>query len=394
MMRYQRVSPDCLPFSNGKKSNLKTTTCKEEGENGKTVVPNNNNGLDANFDGGKGFRFRSPSRAQENHNHHHHNNNNGGVGGGSPNSPPLNENNNSNQSQRLEMSPSTTGGGDVLLQWGQKKRARLSRTEIRSMADDSSSSSSIQGRPLNKVHRRGSGLLMDKLSSLPPPPPPPLPLPSSNGRPLNLRSKETSGFIHGRNIEERSGVANGSPSRNNNSGSNTRAAAAVSRSTTAVKSSSPSSPDKIIDKKMTRRDEKQQPNGSLIVDSGPVLQSEQGTAGATTNHHHHHHHHTGSTTMVGGGEKVNVEVIEWPKIYLSLSRKEKEDDFLAMKGTKLPHRPKKRAKNVDRTLQYCFPGMWLSDLTKSRYEVREKKSVKKQKRRGLKGMESMESDSE
>lgn len=28
-------------------------------------------------------------------------------------------------------------------------------------------------------------------------------------------------------------------------------------------------------------------------------------------------------------------------------------------------------------LQYCFPGMWLSDLTKSRYEVREKKSVKK-----------------
>ncbi|KAK4859009.1 hypothetical protein QYF36_025282 [Acer negundo] len=383
MMRYQRVSPDCLPFSNGKKSNLKTTTCKEESENGKTVVPNNNNGFDANFDGGKGFRFRSPSRAQENHNYH----NNGG-GGGSPNSPPLNENNNSNQSLRLEMSPSTTGGGDVLLQWGQKKRARLSRTEIRSMADDSSSSSSIQGRSLNKVHRRGSGLLMDKLSSLPPP----LPLPSSNGRPSNLRSKETSGFIHGRNIEERSGVANGSPSRNNNSGSNTRAAAAVSRSTTAVKSSSPS-PDKIIDKKMMRKDEKQQPNGSLIVDSGPVLQSEQGTAGATTNHRHHHHHHTGSTTMVGG-EKVNVEVIEWPKIYLSLSRKEKEDDFLAMKGTKLPHRPKKRAKNVDRTLQYCFPGMWLSDLTKSRYEVREKKSVKKQKRRGLKGMESMESDSE
>ncbi|KAK2635074.1 hypothetical protein Ddye_029866 [Dipteronia dyeriana] len=393
MMRYQRVSPDFLPFSNGKKSNLKTTTCKEEGENGKTVVPNNSNGFDANFDGGKGFRFRSPSRAQENHIDNNNNNIGGGGGSDSPNSPPLNENNNSNQSQRLEMSPSITGGGDVLLQWGQKKRARLSRTEIRSMADDSSSSSSIQGRPLNKVHRRGSGLLMDKLSSLPPPPPPPLP--SFNGRTSNLRSKETSGFIHGRNIEERSGVANGSPSRNN-SGSNTRAAAAVSRSTTAVKSSSPS-PDKIIDKKMMRKDEKQQPNGSLIFDSGPVLQSEQQTAGATTNnnnHRHHHHHHTGSTTLVGGGEKVNVEVFEWPKIYLSLSRKEKEDDFLAMKGTKLPHRPKKRPKNVDRTLQYCFPGMWLSDLTKSRYEVREKKSVKKQKRRGLKGMESMESDSE
>jgi hypothetical protein len=27
--------------------------------------------------------------------------------------------------------------------------------------------------------------------------------------------------------------------------------------------------------------------------------------------------------------------------------------------------------------QYCFPGMWLSDLTRNRYEVREKKCVKK-----------------
>ncbi|XP_020273716.1 uncharacterized protein LOC109848566 [Asparagus officinalis] len=84
---------------------------------------------------------------------------------------------------------------------------------------------------------------------------------------------------------------------------------------------------------------------------------------------------------------------EWPRIYISLSRKEKEDDFLAMKGTKLPQRPKKRAKNIDKNLQYVFPGMWLSDLTRGRYEVREKRCVKK-KRRGLKGMESMDSDSE
>ncbi|KAJ8491840.1 hypothetical protein OPV22_013561 [Ensete ventricosum] len=92
-------------------------------------------------------------------------------------------------------------------------------------------------------------------------------------------------------------------------------------------------------------------------------------------------------------EKLSLDRLEWPKIYLSLSRKEKEDDFLAMKGTKLPQRPKKRAKNIDRTLQYCFPGMWLSDLTRGRYEVREKKCAKK-RRRGLKGMESVDSDSE
>lgn len=50
-------------------------------------------------------------------------------------------------------------------------------------------------------------------------------------------------------------------------------------------------------------------------------------------------------------EKPNLDRFMWPRIYVSLSRKEKEDDFLAMKGTKLPQRPKKRAKNIDRSLQ-------------------------------------------
>ena len=50
-------------------------------------------------------------------------------------------------------------------------------------------------------------------------------------------------------------------------------------------------------------------------------------------------------------EKRNLDQLEWPRICISLSRKEKEYDFLIMKGTKLPQRPKKRAKNVDRSLQ-------------------------------------------
>lgn len=57
------------------------------------------------------------------------------------------------------------------------------------------------------------------------------------------------------------------------------------------------------------------------------------------------------TETAGAAEKVSLEAFEWPRIFLSLSRKEKEDDFLAMKGAKLPQRPKKRAKNVDKTLQ-------------------------------------------
>ncbi|XP_021741236.1 uncharacterized protein LOC110707523 [Chenopodium quinoa] len=85
----------------------------------------------------------------------------------------------------------------------------------------------------------------------------------------------------------------------------------------------------------------------------------------------------------------------WPKLFISLSSKEKEEDFLAMKGCKLPQRPKKRAKLVQRTLLLVSPGAWLSDMCQERYEVREKKTPKKRPR-GLKamGMGTMDSDSE
>lgn len=90
---------------------------------------------------------------------------------------------------------------------------------------------------------------------------------------------------------------------------------------------------------------------------------------------------------------LDINDFEWPRILISLSRKEKEDDFLILKGTKPPQRPKKRPKVVEKALHFCMPGNWLSDVTRGRYDVREKKSVKK-KPRGLKAMESMDSDSE
>ena len=62
-------------------------------------------------------------------------------------------------------------------------------------------------------------------------------------------------------------------------------------------------------------------------------------------------------------EKVNLDMFEWPRIYISLSRKEKEDDFFAMKGSKLPQRPKKRAKNVDKILQVNGDFMLLPSLS-------------------------------
>ncbi|KAG5228073.1 myosin [Salix suchowensis] len=367
--RYQRVSPDCVPLSNGKKTNGV--------ENGRSI-PNGFDSTSTNFEA-KGFRFRSPSRNQD-----HHNN--------STTSPPHSDNNH-NHTQRHGTSPSPSpsrgGNGDMLLQWGQKKRARVSRSEIRAFPDESSSSG--QGRhPISKIPRRVDNRLSP--SSMPPPPPPPSSQQqstSTNTRGGTLK-KGNSGILSHRNLEKRPGAGNGSPSRN--SGGSGKV---VSRST--ARKRSPPTPEN-IDRKMpssrsAAKDEK--PNGSIAVADHQTRQADstraqlEKEAGVTNSN-------LASVPVVaGGGEKVNNnEVIEWPRIYIALSRKEKEDDFFAIKGTKLPQRPKKRAKNIDKALQYCFPGMWLSDLTKSRYEVREKKCVKKQKRRGLKGMESMDSDSE
>lgn len=44
------------------------------------------------------------------------------------------------------------------------------------------------------------------------------------------------------------------------------------------------------------------------------------------------------------------KVVVWPKLYVALSSKEKEEDFMAMKGCKPPHRPKKRAKIIQKSV--------------------------------------------
>ncbi|KAL0799322.1 hypothetical protein Bca101_054497 [Brassica carinata] len=342
MMRYQRVSPDCLPLTNEPKkpylrpspsNEVTTTSIAGRGFNGGSCT------ISSSLDGvPKGFRFRS--------------------------------------NQQQDSSPSR-GGGDVLLQWGQRKRSRISRAEIRSTTtttpDDSSSSSGQGKTQSNKLSRRSVN------PSMPPPPPPPAPV--FSGRSSNNRN----GFVGGkeiflsRNLEDRS--ANGSPARNISS-------RMVSRS--AGSKRSPPSPDQ-IEKRSSVRDHHQthRQNG---LDHNHNQQHQRVSRSESTAQTHPE-----LETNNNNGERekaTQVETREWPRIYIALSRKEKEEDFLVMKGTKLPHRPRKRAKNIDKSLQYCFPGMWLSDLTKNRYEVREKKNVKKPKRRGLKGLENLDTDSE
>ncbi|KAJ6850887.1 putative protein TPRXL isoform X2 [Iris pallida] len=326
MMRFQRVRPDLLHLPNGKKPTTSTNhprTCKED---------------EAGYPaprvrpGSSGSASASPVQSHF---------------------PPAPDPTPSEHHQ----TPGNGNGRDMLLQWGHNKRSRGSRAEARTAGDESTTSSN--GRQMIKVQRRAAVAGAEKIAAAAAMPPP-CGVGGGGGyaRGANLRPcmplRDSSATNHNRTLEERSG---GQPRPEKNR-------------------SPPSPPDKPHKK----------PTAAARNGFGP-------TDTASMSHHHHpdsnaaaSDHRQESSGATGAG-KATLEQFEWPRIYVSLSRKEKEDDFLAMKGTKLPQRPKKRAKNVDKTLQYCFPGMWLSDLTRGRYEVREKKCVKK-KPRGLKGMES------
>ncbi|XP_051225421.1 uncharacterized protein [Lolium perenne] len=344
MMRYQRLSPDCLPLTNGggsggvaRKPASRSFRDEDAPAAASTDGSRQASYLAASQPDSKPSRprapqppassaARSPARDHGLHQHQHHPSDSSDTA-----------------------SPSSTGGavtGDVLLQWGHNKRSRCRRDS--SAASSAASPSSQRRQALGgKIQRRASAPSSEKL--MPPPP-------ATATRGSNLRS--SSSFPP----RAAGGDATTHQPPPHHHGREERSGGVQKRS----------SPDKAHSSKPT----------------------------TAVDHHHmdsknsnHHPYHDSPVLHGNGGEKLVVERFELPRIYISLSRKEKEDDFLAMKGSKLPQRPKKRAKNVDKSLQFVFPGMWLSDLTRGRYEVREKKCVKK-RRRGLKGMETMDSDSE
>ncbi|CAM0882128.1 unnamed protein product [Alopecurus aequalis] len=338
MMRYQRLSPDCLPLANGGGSGgvaRKPASRSFRDEDAPAVATDGSrlaSYLAASQLDSKPARARAPqppsssaarSPARD-HGHHH------------PSDSPE------------TASPSSTGGavgGDVLLQWGHNKRSRCRRDSSAASSSASPSSQRRQTLGSGKIQRRASAP-PEKL--MPPPP-------ATVTRGSNLRASSS--------FPPR--AAGGDA--NNHSRSEERSAGGAQKR---------SSPDKAHNNKPT-------------VDAA----AHHHNMDSKNNHHPYHNGNDSPLVLANSNEKLGVERFELPRIYISLSRKEKEDDFLAMKGTKLPQRPKKRAKIVDKSLQFVFPGMWLSDLTRGRYEVREKKCVKK-RRRGLKGMESMDSDSE
>lgn len=67
----------------------------------------------------------------------------------------------------------------------------------------------------------------------------------------------------------------------------------------------------------------------------------------------------GGSASMDGAQKAAAA---WPKLALSLTNKEKEEDFLVFKGSKLPQRPKKRAKLLQRTINVSSPFFFSPSL--------------------------------
>ncbi|KAJ8562990.1 hypothetical protein K7X08_031442 [Anisodus acutangulus] len=72
-----------------------------------------------------------------------------------------------------------------------------------------------------------------------------------------------------------------------------------------------------------------------------------------------------------GGASCSGEKRERVKYSVSLSRREREEDFMAMVGHRPPRRPKKRPKLVQNKLDTLFPGLWLTEITAELYKVNE-----------------------
>ncbi|XP_076912040.1 uncharacterized protein LOC143570221 isoform X2 [Bidens hawaiensis] len=67
----------------------------------------------------------------------------------------------------------------------------------------------------------------------------------------------------------------------------------------------------------------------------------------------------------GGGDVIAGKA----KFSVSLTRRELEEDFTAMTGRRLPRKPKKRPRYIQKQLDTLFPGLWLSEITVDLYRV-------------------------
>ncbi|KAF3794674.1 hypothetical protein EJ110_NYTH06934 [Nymphaea thermarum] len=91
----------------------------------------------------------------------------------------------------------------------------------------------------------------------------------------------------------------------------------------------------------------------------PFAQANHGSSEITNNHQYDSGAPPITTSELGpdscapapppASERLNIDLFEWPKIYYSLPKKEKEEELHAVKSSKHPQGPKKRAKLSDKS---------------------------------------------
>nr|GEU29458.1 zinc finger, CCHC-type [Tanacetum cinerariifolium] len=104
---------------------------------------------------------------------------------------------------------------------------------------------------------------------------------------------------------------------------------------------------------------KQRKLASIIANTEVTNSFESHTIGMKGGSHQSNGDNKRNTNNGSGGsfetgandKKTSNEIMVWPpKIAIGLTNKEKEEGFLAIEGSKLPQRPKKRAKFIQRTI--------------------------------------------
>ncbi|KAG8375644.1 hypothetical protein BUALT_Bualt10G0121700 [Buddleja alternifolia] len=283
---------------------------------------------------------------------------------------------------RSESRSTATTSSDFVLQWGNRKRLRCMKVQGKDHAvNNGSSGSGPVQRATSRVDRRVIRSDLNNNGSIKDP--------SQNQLNNNHACKSNGGGNGYLNLRQRSASPSHRILRNSESSIGMRGHSNGVRGLV--------SPDR-VDKK------------SGLTSNNNINNNNNNSS----SHHHHNKNNTSyrndnhggggggsgssETALDGkkGGSLSNGDTIAavWPpKFVIALTNKEKEEDFMAIKGSKLPQRPKKRAKFIQRTLSLVSPGAWLCDLTLERYEVREKK-VSKKRPRGLKAMGNVDSDSE
>lgn len=266
------------------------------------------------------------------------------------------------QNQKETKSGGTTSS-DFVLQWGNRKRLRCMKVQNKNINNnsnnDSADSVAVERNPV-RVDRRVVRSDLNK---------------DSGNQPAITNTANSNGYF---NLRQRAAPPSHRILRNSENSIGMRERSNGLRAM--------ASPDKVGSGHDKRHNHQKTNNDDANNHHGA------GGGGSASSETAHDNKKGGG----GGGSSSGSDAIPmvWPpKFVIGLTNKEKEEDFMAIKGSKLPQRPKKRAKLVQRTLNLISPGAWLCDLSLERYEVREKK-ISKKRPRGLKAMGNMESDSE